>query len=324
MIPNHHKEVLSVSAGSLSIAQNFSQFRTAVSESFVPLQVTSDRPQPFFGRIRSATADEVHVTEVSASRHTVERTPELIARGDRKYFKLSLMLAGNGLLVQDNREAVLQPGDLAIYDTNRPYSLVFDDDFRNLVIMFPQHMVDLPVDAIAQLTAVRLSGKEEGLAGMIVPFLAQMGNNLDHVSGAAGVRLTRSAVDLVTTVLAHQLDLDHGTGSGHRALAQRIRQYIDTNLASVDLGPTQIAAAHFISTRHLHSVFHEQGTTVSSWIRERRLERCRRDLLDVLLADRPVAAIAARWGFVDAAHFSRVFRAAYGISPSELRSRRAS
>jgi AraC-like DNA-binding protein len=263
---------------------------------------------------------------VSASRHTVERTPELIARGDRKYFKLSLMLAGNGLLVQDNREAVLQPGDLAIYDTNRPYSLVFDDDFRNLVIMFPQHMVDLPVDAIAQLTAVRMSGREEGLTGMIVPFLAQMANNLDHVSGTAGVRLTRSAVDLVTTVLAHQLDLDRGSGSGngHRALAQRIRQFIDTNLASVDLGPTQIAAAHFISTRHLHSVFHEQGTTVSSWIRERRLERCRRDLLDVLLADRPVAAIAARWGFVDAAHFSRVFRAAYGVSPSELRSRKAS
>lgn len=313
-----------MSAGSMSTAQNFSQFRTAVSESFVPLQVTSDRPQPFFGRIRSATADEVHVTEVSASRHTVERTPELIARGDRKYFKLSLMLAGNGLLVQDNREAVLQPGDLAIYDTNRPYSLVFDDDFRNLVIMFPQHMVDLPVDAIAQLTAVRMSGREEGLTGMIVPFLAQMANNLDHVSGTAGVRLTRSAVDLVTTVLAHQLDLDRGSGNGHRALAQRIRQYIDTNLASVDLGPTQIAAAHFISTRHLHSVFHEQGTTVSSWIRERRLERCRRDLLDVLIADRPVAAIAARWGFVDAAHFSRVFRAAYGISPSELRSRKAS
>lgn len=313
-----------MSAGSISTAQNFSQFRTAVSESFVPLQVTSDRPQPFFGRIRSATADEVHVTEVSASRHTVERTPELIARGDRKYFKLSLMLAGNGLLVQDNREAVLQPGDLAIYDTNRPYSLVFDDDFRNLVIMFPQHMVDLPVDAIAQLTAVRMSGREEGLTGMIVPFLAQMANNLDHVSGTAGVRLTRSAVDLVTTVLAHQLDLEHGSGNGHRALAQRIRQYIDTNLASVDLGPTQIAAAHFISTRHLHSVFHEQGTTVSSWIRERRLERCRRDLLDVLLADRPVAAVAARWGFVDAAHFSRVFRAAYGISPSELRARKAS
>jgi AraC-like DNA-binding protein len=313
-----------MSALSVSTAQNFSQFRTAVSESFVPLQVTSDKPQPFHGRIRMAGADEVHVSEVSAGRHVVERTPELIARGDRKYFKLSLMLAGNGLLVQDNREALLQPGDLAIYDTNRPYSLVFDDDFRTMVVMFPQHLVDLPVEAVGQLTAVRMSGREEGLTGMIVPFLAQMANNLEQVSGPPGVRLTRSAIDLVTTVLAHQLDLDRGHGNGHRALAQRIRQFIDTNLSSVDLGPTQIAAAHFISTRHLHSIFREQGTTVSSWIRERRLERCRRDLLDLVHADRPVAAIAARWGFVDAAHFSRVFKAAYGVSPSELRARRAS
>ncbi|MBX3099162.1 MAG: helix-turn-helix domain-containing protein [Salinibacterium sp.] len=313
-----------MSALSMSTTQNFSQFRTAVSESFVPLQVTSDKPQPFYGRIRMAAADEVHVSEVSAGRHVVERTPELIARGDRKYFKLSLMLAGNGLLVQDNREALLQPGDLAIYDTNRPYSLVFDDDFRTMVVMFPQHLVDLPLEAVGQLTAVRMSGREEGLTGIIVPFLAQMANNLEQVSGAPGVRLTRSAIDLVTTVLANQLDLDRGTGNGHRALAHRVRQFIDTNLSSVDLGPTQIAAAHFISTRHLHSIFREQGTTVSSWIRERRLDRCRRDLLDLVHADRPVATIAARWGFVDAAHFSRVFKAAYGVSPSELRARRTS
>ncbi len=56
--------------------------------------------------------------------------------------------------------------------------------------------------------------------------------------------------------------------------------------------------------------------TVSTWIRTRRLEQCRRDLLDPMLADRPVAAIAARWGFVDAAHFSRAFKTAFGVSPA--------
>lgn len=102
----------------------------------MPLQVTSDRPDPFWGRIRSANAGgEVHISEVSAGQHVVERTPELIARADRRYYKLSVMLSGTGLLVQDNREAVLRPGDLAIYDTHRPYSLVFDDDFRTLVLM---------------------------------------------------------------------------------------------------------------------------------------------------------------------------------------------
>ncbi|MEV4179337.1 helix-turn-helix domain-containing protein [Nonomuraea sp. NPDC049709] len=59
--------------------------------------------------------------------------------------------------------------------------------------------------------------------------------------------------------------------------------------------------------------------TVSAWVRRRRLERCRQDLRDPAQQDRPVAAIGARWGFLSAAHFSRAFRDAYGVSPGESR-----
>lgn len=307
-----------VESVSTLVARNISEFRAAVSESFVPLQVSSGGPDHFRGVIRGASVDEVHVTEVRATSHVVERTPELIARGDRSYFKVSLMLAGTGLLIQDDREAVLQPGDLAVYDTDRPYSLVFDQDFRTMVVMFPKHLITLPSDMIGQLTAVRISG-QEGLGGMVVPYLTQLAGNLDQLAGTTGARLAHSALDLVTTVFTRELGLDEASTDPHRALVQRIRGYIDRNLASTDLGPASIASAHFISTRHLHGLFQEQGVTVSTWIRTRRLERCRRDLLDPMLADRPVAAIAARWGFVDAAHFSRAFKAAFGISPSEYR-----
>lgn len=303
------------------IARNISEFRAAVSESFVPLQVSSGGPDHFRGVIRGASVDEVHVTEVRATSHVVERTPELIARGDRSYFKVSLMLAGTGMLIQDDREAVLQAGDLAVYDTDRPYSLVFDQDFRTMVVMFPKHLISLPSDMIGQLTAVRISG-QEGLGGMVVPYLTQLAGNLDQLAGTTGARLAHSALDLVTTVFTRELGLDEVSADPHRALVQRIRSYIDRNLASTDLGPATIASAHFISTRHLHGLFQEQGVTVSTWIRTRRLEQCRRDLLDPMLADRPVAAIAARWGFVDAAPFSRAFKSAFGVSPSEYRAAR--
>jgi AraC-like DNA-binding protein len=300
------------------VARNISEFRAAVSESFVPLQVSTAGPDHFRGIIRGASVDEVHVNEVRATSHVVERTPELIARSDRSYFKLSLMLAGTGMLIQDDREAVLQAGDLAVYDTDRPYSLVFDDDFRTMVVMFPKHLISLPSNMIGQLTAVRISG-QGGLGGMVVPYLTQLAGNLDQLAGTTGARLAHSALDLVTTVFTRELGLDEVSADPHRALVQRIRSYIDRNLASTDLGPATIASAHFISTRHLHGLFQEQGVTVSTWIRTRRLEQCRRDLLDPMLADRPVAAIAARWGFVDAAHFSRAFKTAFGISPSEYR-----
>jgi AraC-like DNA-binding protein len=85
------------------------------------------------------------------------------------------------------------------------------------------------------------------------------------------------------------------------------------------LSPGSIAASHHISLRLLHKLFEEQGTSVGRWIRERRLERCRRDLLDPALDDMPASAIAFTWGFADAAHFTRVFREAYGHPPGEYR-----
>ncbi|MEJ1090920.1 helix-turn-helix domain-containing protein [Microbacterium istanbulense] len=303
------------------VARDIATFRAAVSDSFVPLQVSSSGADRFRSVIRGAAVDEVHVTDLRATPHVVERTPELIARGDRPYFKLSLMLAGTGLLVQDGREAVIAPGDLAVYDTDRPYSLVFDEDFRTMVVMFPKHLLSLPPDLVGQLTAVRISG-QDGLGSVVVPYLSQLATNLDQLAGLTGARLAHSALDLVTTVFTRELGLDEISADPHRALMQRIRAHIDRHLASTELSPATIAAAHYISTRHLHGLFQEQGTTVSTWIRTRRLEQCRRDLLDPMLADRPVAAIAARWGFVDAAHFSRAFKAAYGVSPSDYRAGR--
>jgi AraC-like DNA-binding protein len=58
---------------------------------------------------------------------------------------------------------------------------------------------------------------------------------------------------------------------------------------------------------------------VADWIRRRRLERCARDLLDPALRGEPVGAIGARWGLTNPAHFSRVFRAAYGVPRAEYR-----
>lgn len=309
---------VAVSPCTTLVARDFTDFRTVVSQSFVPLQVTSPHSDRFRGRLRFGGADDIQLTEITASAHVVERTPELIARADRNYYKLSLILNGTGLLIQDGREAVLNPGDIALYDTHKPYSLVFEADFQTLVVMFPQRLLDLPTDLVSQLTAVRMSGKE-GVGNVVVPYIVQLGANLEQLAGPAGARLAHSAVDLLTTLFATELDVARATNDPHYELMRRIRAYIDANLSSPDLGPAQIASEHYISTRHLHGLFQEQGTTVSGWIRTRRLEHCRRDLLDPVHALRPVAAVAARWGFVDAAHFSRVFKAAYGCSPSELR-----
>jgi len=302
------------------VAQDFATWRKIVSESFVPLDVSTDDEDAFSARIRSRSLGDVVISEIGAKSHCVKRTPQLIADSDRQYFKLSLQLSGTGLLLQDNREAVLQPGDMAIYDTSRPYTLTFDNDFQTLVVMVPQATIDLPRDVIGQLTASRMPG-EQGLAKMVGPFLTQIAQNMDELSGHSGVRLMNNALDLITTLLHGELDNPQfELSNNHRStLLQEIRAFIDENLSEPSLSPGMIAAANFISTRHLHGIFKEEGVTVSSWIRSRRLEHCRRDLADPLFVSKPVSWIAMRWGFVDPSHFSRLFRATYGVAPTDFR-----
>jgi len=301
-----------------AVADSFTQWRNLVSQSFVPLEVRSDAAD-FRGRLRSRVLDDLSIVEVTANGHQVLRTPALISRSDRLYFKLNLQLSGHGILIQDGREATLRPGDLAVYDTHRPYTLAFAEDFRLLVLMIPHDAFDLPADSIAQLTAVRMAG-DAGLGRMISPFMVQLAENLDALSGTSGHRLAYNAVDLIATMFESELNVRRDRiGGSHGEVLTKMRQHIEANLGDPELSPAGIAAAHFMSTRQLHNIFHEADTTVAGWIRTRRLERCRRDLRDPILGDRPVGAIAARWGFRDAAHFSRTFRLAFGEPPSAYR-----
>ena len=127
--------------------------------------------------------------------------------------------------------------------------------------------------------------------------------------------------DLVTVFLAHHLDAADAVSpeSRQQALMVGIHSFIEHHLGDPQLSPAVVAAADHISVRYLHRLFQQQGSTVSGQIRQRRLERCRRDLAEPALSALPVHAVGARWGFRHAADFSRAFRVAYGMPPGEYR-----
>lgn len=300
-------------------ADTLGAFASAVSTSFVPLQVSTPRASRFAASLATAHADVVTFTEVAARPHLVERTPETIDRGGSGHYKVSLLLSGSSLLMQDGRELRMSAGDLTVYDTSRPYSLLFDQDFRNLILMFPKDRVELPTALTEQLAAAPLSQENPALSQVITAFVGQFPEHLLSLDQRVRAKLGRTALSLLGTLFSTVLDAQPEQRDPHRILIQRITEYIDEHLGSSELTPGSIAAAHFISTRHLHALFSELDTTVSTWIRERRLEHCRADLVDPVLADRTVSAIATRWGFPDAAHFSRLFKSTYGHSPSEIR-----
>jgi AraC-like DNA-binding protein len=92
------------------------------------------------------------------------------------------------------------------------------------------------------------------------------------------------------TVLTERLEcVPPSPDAAHRGLMLQITAFIEAHLGEVGLSPAQIAAAHHISLRQLHKLFHADGTTVAGWIRQRRLEHCGHDLRDPRWAARPVA-----------------------------------
>ncbi|MFC4122571.1 helix-turn-helix domain-containing protein [Nonomuraea zeae] len=293
-------------------------WRGVVSDAFVPLAASfpAEADGAFSGRLRGGTLGPLGIFDVDTDAHAAHRTRRLISAHPADYYKLGLLVRGNGVLSQDGRQARLGPGDFAVYDTSRPYTLAFDSPARLLVLIFPRPMLALRPRAIERITATTISGTT-GLGALISPFLLRMGHDLEELEERGGVRLAANVLDLLSTALADRLDVRAPDPSG--ALFLRITTFIESRLGDPLLDPAAIAAAHHISTRYLHKLFHSEGTSVSVWIRERRLGRCRRDLLDPLLRDRSVSTIAARWGFVNAAHFSRLFKAVYGHSPRECR-----
>ncbi|MGV9862684.1 AraC-like ligand-binding domain-containing protein [Rhodococcus koreensis] len=299
---------------------SFDEFRESVSDAFVPLEMTSADHDDFRGVVRGATVGAVRISEVTAAPHVIRRTPRTIRAANPDYFKLGLQVGGCCCLSQDGREAALTPGDFAIYDTTRPYQLSFDDRFRMLVVMFPRHLLRVPPDGIAQLTARRVSGRQ-GLGAVVTPLVRGLGEQIADASPTVALHLGDAVLDLVAAAFAEQLHLADGLIPRSRGdeLQARVTAFIDERLPDRELDVRSIAAAHHISVRHLQKMFEAEGDTASGWIRRRRLEQCRRDLADPRYRELTVSAIGARWGFTDAAHFSRLFKATHGSTPRAYR-----
>jgi AraC-like DNA-binding protein len=102
-------------------------------------------------------------------------------------------------------------------------------------------------------------------------------------------------------------------------LLTRIRQRIENQLGDRALTPDAIAMQVGVSTRSLQKLFGDEGETFTQYLRLRRLEHCRCDLGNPLLLHLSISDICRRWGFSDAAHFSRAFREQYQRSPRAYR-----
>ena len=201
-----------------------------------------------------------------------------------------------------------------LVDLTAPYDYRWSGTGGSFAVQIEHTQLGLPVETIRR-AALHLN-RDPVTYRMLRNHLTQLRRDVDGIDALPG---PAALVGAATATLVRALILsaaDEPVVSPDDRLA-RIRHWIIQHLGDPALTPAQIAAAHGISLRTLYNLWQHPTQSLTQWITHERLEAARRDL--TLAGAPPIAAIARRWGFTDAAHFSRRFRTEYGISPRDWR-----
>ncbi|MEV7832262.1 helix-turn-helix domain-containing protein [Streptomyces subrutilus] len=292
-------------------------WHSLVSDTFVPLDVTLHGGAPSVGTIVSDRLGPLQVSVVEAGPQTVARDQRLISRGGAEYITVTLQHRGTARLTQDGRQALVRPGTFTCSDAGRPYRREQPDPFRFTAFRVPKAGLGVSDSDLGAVTGTVFSS-EAGTAGLVAGYLLRLSERAADLDPYTGRQLALTAGDLLAVLVRErQGRLDPHASEAARGMLARVKEYALGQLGDPELSPQGIAAANHVSVRYLHKLFQSEGTTVGRWIRRERLERCRRDLARPSRSAPAVAAVAQRWGFVNPSHFSRAFRAAYGMSPRE-------
>jgi AraC-like DNA-binding protein len=294
--------------------------RDTVAQTFVQVEInftTDSGPAAAVGAITDF--GQLTIFSVRSNHFSAERTPQLARDDLRPSIFFGLQLAGESLVAQGGRQAVLRPGELVIYESTRPYVLTFPDGVRQHFFRIPLDRVALPQDAIRRVAALTLSPGHP-VTDVAATYFRRLASRPDLFTVPGADVLSEPSIELMRAVIATHLDAaELGKDALKAILPLRILEYARAHLHDPHLGVAQVAAAHFISERHLYNILGASGITLADWIRTQRLERCRNDIAAPAFHATSIASIARGWGFTDPSSFTRMFKNAYGMSPREWR-----
>lgn len=232
---------------------------------------------------------------------------------------ISWQMEGKSRVSQSGRECIVEPGQIFIIDTSKPFEIETTDMRTRSIHMnstflragFPEyeHFTATPFDS--------LSGAGVVCSGMISHIFS---SSYSATPSAIG-RFADGLAHLLAVALFERDDTEESESrfSPEVGRMMRVKSFIRQNLADPMLDCGAICATSGVSLRHLHHLFSKEGTTVMRWVWSERLRNIACDLEKQSLAHRTISSIAFDWGYSEAAHFSRTFKGAFGMTPLKYR-----
>jgi AraC family transcriptional regulator, positive regulator of tynA and feaB len=261
-----------------------------------------------------ASIGDIHVCKLSGSGYGCELAGT--KSGDER-LEITIEMEGTAYFAHAGRNLVQPPGQWTICDTTKPSRIMAPQGSETLILSVPR---DKLVGGSCNLDhlILRPFSKNFGIGKVVCDFVVSVFSELPKLD-------SQSAPDIADTV-SRLLRLSIIDILGARAvhthkefLRDRIKSYILGDLRNSELSIDRIAVALHCTKRYLHKVFESEGVSLSDFIWQSRLDRCRDELLDTSRRPKSVTEIAYSWGFSSSAHFSTAFKERFGICPSSYR-----
>ncbi|HEY3847554.1 MAG TPA: helix-turn-helix domain-containing protein, partial [Acetobacteraceae bacterium] len=297
-------------------AERFDFWREACCE---PLGLTPERVDnaaPFNAQVsRLAVGSLLYANYKQVSACHVRRDLREISRHPRQSCSIYRECGPGAWFRRAGQEFTTAYGDFVVSDLDLPFETrPLAGGYAHEVWLIPKIALApyLPASGRPMLQKLTANSGVEKLLAAYLDALGREAANMAH-----------GTIDRVTDTLCRLIGIAFGLASGEQADAVRdarlvqAKQYIEQHVADPHLSPARVASALGVSLRSLHVAFEPAGTTVTNYIRRRRLDECRAALLND--PSRPVTDIAFAWGFGSLSGFYRAFRAAFDATPGDLR-----
>jgi len=268
---------------------------------------------PFSTSAENVYLDGIAVSYSTGTARLLERTPDRIAADRIDILGVGVLLEGEMHGVARLREFEARSGEILLFDIAQPITMTMSIA-RSIQLAIPRAIAEAELGPVSDLHGLVI-GREE--AALFYAHLVKLSEALQAIASEDAPRLARTLLDLLVVAVHAAAHADRDARPPRVGMAARAQSEIRANLESSSLNVASLCRRLKVSRSTLHRLFEGEGG-VQTYIRNCRLDAARIALLDSTNDER-IGAIAERLGFSDAAHFSRLFRARFGETPSQCR-----
>ncbi len=289
-----------------------------IRQEYTKVEVTPPADGDLFNEMTFYTWEKLRLSVIRSHAITIERLrsePHLVSQDN---YLAVVLLSGSYLLEQNGRETFLQPGDMAIYDATRPHRIQCSRNFSKLIISIPRAIMRDRIAGVEYCTALRIPGSE-GIGSVTANFICSAASQVETMDTDAFSSLSDHCLDLLTLALTSVRPQDFTLSRSRSISLNQVKDFVERHLSNSAMNTTMIANGVRLSPRYINELFSDEDASLMRYVWRRRLENCRKDMLNPAHIGHRISDIAFRWGFNDLSHFSRAFKRQFEMSPRALK-----